>query len=308
MAASAVCFGNTSTSTLCFRRTGAPVLSSISSSLRTKMSVSVSELGFLTSQLSGTKISDYNLSHSITAPPFTPPLQPIVARKLLNLSIFSHVFWINHLCTYMLSTTPLMNHSILQSQLNYTFSTSIAYFVYVTQISCFFRNVHQSKISRFYIISRLNQLRIANVGIQSSSRLHFYFLNLNLLQCARNQAKTTLVVQGSETLNKLVSNVYVYQGKDNQVGVSPFVINYVQVKKLTKSICLNIIMYGKAYLFVEFRKPLSDIKSLIFFHLLLVLVPCFVYTRLANKNWNEQASMKLVLVIFTCWIGFKGSF
>ena len=115
MAASAVCFGNTSTSTLCFRRTGAPVLSSISSSLRTKVSVSVSvsELGFLTSQLSGTKISDYNLSHSITAPPFTPPLQPIVARKLLNLSIFSHVFWINHLCTYMLSTTPLMNHSIL---------------------------------------------------------------------------------------------------------------------------------------------------------------------------------------------------
>ncbi|KAK4585997.1 hypothetical protein RGQ29_023259 [Quercus rubra] len=82
MAASAVCFGNTSTSTLCFRRTGAPVLSSISSSLRTKVSVSVSELGFLTSQLSGTKISDYNLSHSITAPPFTPPLQPIVARRI----------------------------------------------------------------------------------------------------------------------------------------------------------------------------------------------------------------------------------
>ncbi|XP_050239287.1 50S ribosomal protein L28, chloroplastic [Quercus robur] len=87
MAASAVCFGNTSTSTLCFRRTGAPVfspISSSSSSLRTKVSVSVSvsELGFLTSQLSGTKISDYNLSHSITAPPFTPPLQPIVARRI----------------------------------------------------------------------------------------------------------------------------------------------------------------------------------------------------------------------------------
>ncbi|KAK9991736.1 hypothetical protein SO802_026721 [Lithocarpus litseifolius] len=80
MAASAVCFGNTSTSTstLCFRRTGAPVFSAISSTLRTK----VSELGFLTSQLSGTKISDYNLSHSITAPPFTPPLQPIVARRI----------------------------------------------------------------------------------------------------------------------------------------------------------------------------------------------------------------------------------
>ncbi|XP_030975120.1 50S ribosomal protein L28, chloroplastic [Quercus lobata] len=84
MAASAVCFGNTSTSTLCFRRTGAPVkISPISSSsLRTKLSVSVSELGFLTSQLSGTKISDYNLAHSITAPPFTPPLQPIVARRI----------------------------------------------------------------------------------------------------------------------------------------------------------------------------------------------------------------------------------
>ncbi|KAK7835418.1 large ribosomal subunit protein bL28c-like [Quercus suber] len=80
MAASAVCFGNASTSTLCFRRTGAPVFSPTSSSLRTK--VSVSELGFLSSQLSGTKISDYNLSHSITAPPFTPPLQPIVARRI----------------------------------------------------------------------------------------------------------------------------------------------------------------------------------------------------------------------------------
>ena len=140
MAASAVCFGNTSTSTLCFRRTGAPVkISPISSSSSSSLRTKVSELGFLTSQLSGTKISDYNLSHSITAPPFTPPLQPIVARKLLNLSIFSRVFWINHLCTYMLSTTPLMNHSILQSQLNYTFSTRITYFVYVTQISCFFQ-------------------------------------------------------------------------------------------------------------------------------------------------------------------------
>ncbi|KAM3756134.1 hypothetical protein ACB098_02G089800 [Castanea mollissima] len=78
MAASAVCFGNTSTCTLCFRRTGAPVFS-----LRTKAQAqAVSELGFLTSQLSGTKISDYNLSHSITAPPFTPPLQPIVARRI----------------------------------------------------------------------------------------------------------------------------------------------------------------------------------------------------------------------------------
>ncbi|KAL4643602.1 large ribosomal subunit protein bL28c [Castanea sativa] len=78
MAASAVCFGNTSTSTLCFRRTGAPVFSP-----RTKAQAqAVSELGFLTSQLSGTKISDYNLSHSITAPPFTPPLQPIVARRI----------------------------------------------------------------------------------------------------------------------------------------------------------------------------------------------------------------------------------
>jgi hypothetical protein len=47
--------------------------------------VSVSEIGFLTSQLGGIRIS-YNPPKPLTAP-FTPAIQPLVARKIFSLSL-----------------------------------------------------------------------------------------------------------------------------------------------------------------------------------------------------------------------------
>lgn len=77
-ATSGVFLGNTSN--VCFRRTGYLYPK------RTKAQA-VSELGFVTSQLSGTKIS-YDYSHLIqpVSVSFTPPLQPIVARRICPLT------------------------------------------------------------------------------------------------------------------------------------------------------------------------------------------------------------------------------
>lgn len=63
-------------SSLCFRKTD----SSKKSSLRTR---AVSELGFVTSQLSGIKIScnHWDVMGALSAPR-TPPLQPIIARRI----------------------------------------------------------------------------------------------------------------------------------------------------------------------------------------------------------------------------------
>ena len=83
-ATSGVFLGNTSN--VCFRRTGYLYPK------RTKAQA-VSELGFVTSQLSGTKIS-YDYSHLIqpVSVSFTPPLQPIVARKYLFLCFLKQHF------------------------------------------------------------------------------------------------------------------------------------------------------------------------------------------------------------------------
>lgn len=78
MAASAVFLGNNSI--LCFRR-GAESSKRFSSS---RTQAVVSEIGFVTSQLSGLKIS-YDMSSQLPNPIYTPSfpgLQPIVARRI----------------------------------------------------------------------------------------------------------------------------------------------------------------------------------------------------------------------------------
>jgi hypothetical protein len=83
----------TNPSSLCFRKTD----SSKRSSFRTR---AVSELGFVTSQLSGIKIScnHWDVIGALSAP-LTPPLQPIIARNKKNLSFFVFMFLAyNYLC------------------------------------------------------------------------------------------------------------------------------------------------------------------------------------------------------------------
>jgi large subunit ribosomal protein L28 len=63
---------------ICFRKTRQLSISKTSL-------VSVSEIGFVTSQLSGIRIS-YNPPKPLSAP-FSPALQPVIARKLSSLSL-----------------------------------------------------------------------------------------------------------------------------------------------------------------------------------------------------------------------------